>query len=100
MSKDKPHAKTYAVVAQKLDIAPEHCVVFEDAILGEQAAYRDQMQVVTVTTTLKSDAFQAPLLTIKDYNELNLGHLQVLFGQQTKVPTPDKVLAKRQYAQR
>ena len=96
--KGKPHADTYAVVAQKLGVAPANCVVFEDAILGEQAAYRAKMQCVAVATTMKAKAFQAPLAVIKNFTELTPAHLQALFAQQTQVPKPSKELAQRQYA--
>ena len=99
VEKGKPHAETYVVVAQKLGIDPAHCLVFEDAILGEQAAYRAKMQVVAVATELKASDFQAPLAVINDFTELDPAQLQTLFSQQTAVPTPSKKLAQRQYNQ-
>jgi HAD superfamily hydrolase (TIGR01509 family) len=99
VNKGKPHAETYVVVAQKLGIDPANCLVFEDAILGEQAAYRAKMQVVALATELKAADFQAPLAVINDFTELVPTQLQELFGQQTSVPTPSKTLATRQYAQ-
>ena len=98
VQKGKPHADTYAVVAQKLDIKPENCVVFEDAILGEQAAYRAGMQCVAVGTFLKIKDFQNPLAFIKDFTELTPEQLRELFSQRAEVPKPSKELASRQYA--
>ena len=99
VDKGKPHAETYAAVAQKLGIDPENCVAFEDAILGEQSAYRAHMRCVALTTTLKAKDFQAPLAIIKDFTELTPEHLRELFAQAGVVPQPDKKLAQRQYAQ-
>ncbi|MVN76377.1 HAD-IA family hydrolase [Hymenobacter sp. HMF4947] len=99
VNKGKPHADTYAVVAKKLRVGPESCVVFEDAILGEQAAYRASMQCVALTTSLAAKDFQAPLATIKDFTELTPARLQALFAEQARVPKPRKELAQRQYAQ-
>lgn len=99
VSKGKPHPDTYAVVARKLGINPAHCVVFEDALLGEQAAYRAKMQCVAVTTTLKAKDFQAPLATIPDFTALTPERLRALFEQASQVPRPSKELASRQYAQ-
>ena len=98
VQKGKPHADTYAVVAQKLGLQPENCVVFEDAILGEQAAYRAGMQCVAVGTFLKVNDFQSPLAFIKDFTELTPEQLRESFGQCAEVPKPSKELANRQYA--
>ncbi len=88
----KPHADTYAVVAQKLGVGPAHCLVFEDAILGEQAAYRAKMACVAVTTTLKAQDFQAPLIVINDFMALTPARLRELFAAAGPVPKPGKTL--------
>ena len=98
VEKGKPHADAYAVVSQKLGIKPENCVVFEDAILGEQAAYRAGMQCVGVATFLKAKDFQHPLTVINDFTELAPQQLRELFAQRAEVPKPSKELAERQYA--
>ena len=94
--KGKPHPHTYAVVAQKLGVAPAHCVVFEDAILGEQAAYRARMACVAVLTTLKAKDFQAPLTAIHDFTELTPVRLRELFEAAGPVPKPSPALAQGQ----
>jgi len=88
VDRGKPHADTYAVVARKLGVDPASCVVFEDASLGEQAAYRAGMRCVAVTTNLKAKDFQDPLLAIADFTELPLATLQAQFGQAGAVPQP------------
>ncbi len=88
----KPHADTYAVVARQLGLPPENCLVFEDAILGEQAAYRANMRCVAVLTTLKAKDFQAPLATIHDFTKVTPAGLQALFGQAGPVPRPGQRL--------
>ena len=98
VSKGKPHAEAYTLVAQKLGVVPENCLVFEDAILGEQAAYRAKMRCMGVTSTLRVKDFQAPLATIRDFTGLTPAHLRQLFETAGAVPKPDKELAKRQYA--
>jgi len=79
VDRGKPHGDTYATTANKLGVKPEHCVVFEDAVLGEQAAYRARMHCVAVTSSLPGQAFQAPLAFIRDFTELSVGRLQELF---------------------
>ena len=92
----KPHPATYAVVAQKLGVGPAHCLVFEDATLGEQAAYRAKMHCVGVATTLKAKDFQSPLTVINDFTELTPAGLRELFAAAGPVPKPSKELARRQ----
>lgn len=97
VDKGKPHGDTYSVTAEKLGVAPAHCLVLEDAILGEQAAYRAGMHVVALTTALKAKDFQAPLLAIQDFTELRPARLRELFSQQGEVPKSDKQLVDQQY---
>ncbi|RZJ60144.1 MAG: beta-phosphoglucomutase family hydrolase [Hymenobacter sp.] len=99
VQKGKPHAETFAVVAQKLGLDPAECVVFEDAILGEQAAYRAQMRCVGLSTTLEAKEFQAPLTVLEDYVGFTPDKLRELFALQAQAPKPNKELASRQYAQ-
>ncbi|RZL03793.1 MAG: HAD family phosphatase [Hymenobacter sp.] len=98
VDKGKPHGETYETVAEKLGVKPENCVVFEDAILGEQAAYRAGMQCVAVGTFLKTRDFQHPLAFIRDFTELTPERLRELFSERAEVPEPNKELANREYA--
>lgn len=90
VDKGKPHADTYAVTAENLGVQPENCVVFEDALLGEQAAYRAHMRCVAVTSTLPGRDFQAPLLVIRDFTEIVPAELREAFEAAGAVPRPDK----------
>ena len=97
VQKGKPHADTYAITAAKLGIPPERCVVFEDALIGEQAAYRAGIRCIGVSTTLKADQFQAPLKVIQDFTEITPEEVLTLLAQQPEVPKPSKELASRDY---
>lgn len=86
----KPHPDTYTATAARLGVKPENCIVFEDALLGEQAAYRAGMRCVAVATTLKATDFQAPLTVIKDFTSLSPEHLLELAARQPEAPKPLK----------
>ena len=88
ISRGKPHPDTFAVVAQKLGVAPADCIVFEDAVLGEQAAYRAGMRCVAITSTLPAAAFQAPLMTCRDFSTLTLPDLLAAWAAQPAAPRP------------
>jgi beta-phosphoglucomutase len=70
----KPHPDIFLEAAKRLKISPEHCVVFEDAPLGVEAARRAGMTAVALTTTLPADAFASfdNLLGIAaDFNDVS-----------------------------
>jgi beta-phosphoglucomutase len=53
----KPHPDIFTEAARRLGVAPENCLVFEDAPLGIEAARRAGMAAVVMTTTLPASAF-------------------------------------------
>jgi beta-phosphoglucomutase len=53
----KPHPDIFLEAARRLGIAPELCVVYEDAPLGVEGARRAGMNAVALTTTLPVSAF-------------------------------------------
>jgi beta-phosphoglucomutase len=53
----KPHPDIFLEAARRLGVAPERCLVFEDAPLGVEAARRAGMRAVALTTTLPASAF-------------------------------------------
>ena len=86
--KGKPHPDTYLAAATRLGVQPENCIVFEDALLGEQAAYCAGMRCIAVATTLKAKDFQAPLTVINDFTDLTPARLLALLAQQPEPPKP------------
>lgn len=46
----KPDPEVYELAAARLDVPPEVCIVFEDSLVGIEAARRAGMRVVGVTT--------------------------------------------------
>ncbi len=97
VDKGKPHADTYVLTARELGVPPERCLVFEDAILGEQAAYKAGMRCIALSTSIKVNKFQAPLKVIKDFTEIQPQQVLDLLEQHSATPKPSKELAKRQY---
>ena len=53
----KPHPDIFLEAARRIGVAPQHCIVFEDAPLGIEAARRAGMHAVALTTTLPASAF-------------------------------------------
>jgi len=59
-------------VARRLFVAPDHCIVFEDAPLGIEAARRAGMRAVAVCTSHRADELAGPhvLAAIDGYEDL------------------------------
>ena len=49
--KGKPEPDPYLLAAQKLNIEPEKCIVFEDAIAGIESGLAARMYVIALSTT-------------------------------------------------
>ena len=88
VKRGKPHPDTFLAVAHKLGVAPAECVVFEDAVLGEQAATRAGMHFVAVAATLKAADFKNPLAVIKDFRDLTVPQLLALHAGQSAQMAP------------
>ena len=58
VSQGKPHPETFLTAAQKLGIAPEHCIVFEDTLTGIKAAQNAKMRAIAPATTSPPSTFE------------------------------------------
>ena len=68
----KPQPAIFLEAARRLGVAPEHCIVFEDAPLGIEAARRAGMRAVAVLSSHRADELAGPhvLAAVRDYHEL------------------------------
>ncbi len=71
VTKGKPDPETFLILAEKLKVRPENCVVFEDSLLGEEAARRAGMKVVAITTSHRADEFRHAGLKAADFTTLS-----------------------------
>ena len=65
--KGKPDPETFLTLAERLKVRPRDCVVFEDALLGTEAARRAGMAVVAVTTSHGAEEFSGTALAVRDF---------------------------------
>jgi beta-phosphoglucomutase family hydrolase len=80
VTKGKPDPETFLFLAERLGAAPERCVVFEDSLLGEEAARRAGMKIVAITTSHRADEFQHAALTAPDFAALSPAKAAALLG--------------------
>ena len=73
VGRGKPAPDVFIEAARRLGIAPEHCLVFEDAPMGIEAAQAAGMRVVALTTSFSAAHFAAldapPTLVCADFDE-------------------------------
>lgn len=79
VSKPKPDPQIFLKAAEKLNMPPSKCVVFEDSLAGIKAANSAGMKVVGITTGHSAAGLHPVDLVIADYSELNVHKLAALF---------------------
>jgi HAD superfamily hydrolase (TIGR01509 family) len=75
----KPDPEVFLKAAEKIGRSPEHCVVFEDALVGIEAAHRGGMKAVALATTNPIEALGAADIAVHRLDELTVDHLLALF---------------------
>lgn len=66
----KPEPVLFLRVAKQLGIAPESCIVVEDAVAGVEAAKRAGMKCIAVTTTNEAEALAAADIIVDRLDQL------------------------------
>ena len=77
----KPDPDIYLKAAEKLNMAPEKCIVMEDSIPGVEAGLRANMKVVALTTTHSREELAHTHLVIEDFEDLTLDKLMSLLNE-------------------
>lgn len=75
----KPHPDVFLAAAAKLGAEPTRCVVFEDALVGIQAARAGGMKVVGVATTHPPEELTMADIVVRRLDELHVPQLTALF---------------------
>ncbi len=65
VTKGKPNPEVFFTVAAKLNVLPQHCLVFEDSPIGAQTAQNAGMKAIIITTTHKAHEFEQYKTVIK-----------------------------------
>ncbi len=77
----KPDPEIFLKAAAVLEVPPERCVVFEDAVLGIRAAKAAGMKAVGIATShLHHELSQADLV-VSSFDELSITRVAALIGQ-------------------
>ena len=80
VSHGKPDPEVFLTAAVRIAREPRHCVVFEDALVGIEAAHRGGMKVVAVATTNPIEAIRIADIAVHRLDELSVARLSALFS--------------------
>ncbi|MBC8494528.1 HAD family phosphatase [archaeon] len=74
VTEGKPNPEIFLEAAKRIGYSPENCVVFEDAVVGVQAAKAAGMECVAMTTSMPEEVLRQenPDWLVKDYTELEV----------------------------
>jgi beta-phosphoglucomutase len=75
VNKGKPDPEVFFTVAQKLNVQPESCLIFEDSPVGAKTAENAGMKAIIITTTHKPHeftAYKAVKKCIANYTEIDI----------------------------
>jgi len=76
VGRGKPAPDVFIEAARRLGVAPQDCLVFEDAPMGIEAAHAAGMRVVALTTSFQGSHFEqlphAPAFICADFEEFLL----------------------------
>jgi beta-phosphoglucomutase len=80
ITKGKPDPQVFLMAAEKLDVPPEECLVFEDATLGVEAAKRAGMRCVGIDRDNHPELFKQADIAVKDLSEISIKEILDLFA--------------------
>ncbi len=81
VTQGKPHPDVFLRGAQRLGKRPDHCVVFEDALVGIEAAHAGGMKVVGVAATHSAEELSLRVhRVVRRLDELSIEDLLALWS--------------------
>ena len=78
ISRGKPDPQIFIMAAKRLNVSTDDCVVFEDALLGVEAAKRAGMRCVGIDRHNDRRRLKAADMIVKDLSEINYEALTLL----------------------
>ena len=81
IKKGKPAPDVFLIAAKKIKVKPENCLVFEDAVLGLEAANRAKMRCLSIDRYENPEPFSKADLVVSDLSKVSLEQLERLFAK-------------------
>lgn len=80
VTEGKPAPRVFLLAAERLGVAPEQCLVIEDAVAGVEASKRAGMKCIAVTNTNTAASLKAADLVVDSLKEVSVQRIQSLIG--------------------
>jgi beta-phosphoglucomutase-like phosphatase (HAD superfamily) len=77
----KPAPDVFLTAAQRIGAEPPHCIVFEDALVGIEAAHAGGMKCVAVATTNPIELLGHAEIAVGSLCDVTMANLAVLFSR-------------------
>ena len=81
----KPDPEVFVTAAQRVGRTPDRCVVFEDALVGIEAARAGGMRVIAVATTHPPEELAAADLVVRTLDEVPIDRIAEWFKEANAV---------------
>ena len=81
VQKGKPEPDVFLIAAKALNVAPENCIVIEDAPVGIQAAKAAGMNCIALTTTHVKEELNGAQIISKNLTEISINDIINLFNK-------------------
>lgn len=78
ITKGKPDPQIFLMAAERMGADPKHCIVFEDAVLGVEAAKNGHMKCVGIDRYGKPERLAKADIVVKDAGEVTVAKLKEL----------------------
>lgn len=78
ITKGKPDPQIFLMAAEKLGATPENCVVFEDAVLGVEAAKNGNMKCIGIDRYESPERLSKADVVVRDAGEVSVDKLKGL----------------------
>jgi beta-phosphoglucomutase len=83
ITRGKPHPQIFLMAAKKMGLSPKDCIVFEDAVLGVEAAKRAGMLCVGIDRHNDPERLKKADTVVRDLKVVNYDKLILLFNRES-----------------
>lgn len=81
ITKGKPDPQVFLMAAERIKVEPKDCIVFEDAVLGVEAAKNANMICVGIDRYNDPERLKGADIIVSDLKEVDLNKLKALFNK-------------------
>lgn len=81
ITRGKPDPQIFLMAAERLEAVPDECIVFEDAVLGVEAAKNGNMRCIGIDRYNHPERLTGADIIVSDLGEIDVGKIKSLFQE-------------------